>query len=58
MTPEQYVEFQQRIAQTDRAHHCKHGHYDCSDRDNGPCADEEYPHQWRLEDVAHLSNQA
>jgi hypothetical protein len=32
--------FIERKDQTDRAHSCCHGHYDCSDRDGGACLDE------------------
>lgn len=42
MNAEQYREFLDRIQNSEQAHHCKHGHLDCSDRNNGRCCDEEY----------------
>lgn len=43
MNHAQYDAFMERKRNSERAHHCKHGHLDCSDRDDGPCCDEEHP---------------
>jgi len=42
--------FLKRQRETERAHYCKHGHYDCSDHDGGRCLDETLNQFPQLED--------
>jgi len=58
MNPKQYEAFLQRKNESDRAHSCLYGHYDCSDRDNGPCSDEEYPVEYSRDDEEVAGEQA
>ena len=39
----EYGKFLKRIRE-EGGSPCRHGHFDCSDREGGPCSDEEYAH--------------